>query len=105
MTWRCSKHLLKEMLFTLVCWAQRKKLNRILEELKDEGLNLTEQQLSVIHSPVGLDIGAETPEEIALSIIAEIKAVLSGREGKLLKDSAEVIHPRTDTAIEEVKLK
>jgi xanthine/CO dehydrogenase XdhC/CoxF family maturation factor len=82
----------------------KKKLDRILEELKDGGFSLTEQQLSVIYGPVGLDIGAETPEEIALSIIAEIKAVLSGRKGKLLKDSTEVIHPRDITAIEEVKL-
>ena len=82
----------------------KKKLDRMLEELKDEDLSLTKQQLSVIHGPVGLDIGAETPEEIALSIIAEIKTVLSGRKGKLLKENTEVIHPREETAIEEVKL-
>ena len=44
-----------------------------------KGLNFTEQQLSVLHSPVGLDIGAETSEEIALSILAEIKALFAGK--------------------------
>jgi xanthine/CO dehydrogenase XdhC/CoxF family maturation factor len=80
-----------------------KKLNRILDELKETGLTLTEQQLSTIHGPVGLDIGAETSEEIALAIIAEIKAVLSGRKGNLLKDRPEVIHARGTTVIKESK--
>ena len=40
----------------------------------------------------GLDIGAETPSEIAFSIIAEIKAVLRGREGGLLRNRKGSIH-------------
>jgi xanthine/CO dehydrogenase XdhC/CoxF family maturation factor len=80
-----------------------KKLERMLAELKG-GRNLTEQQLSVIHSPVGLDIGAETAEEIALSILAEIKAIFAGKLGQSLRNNKEVIHQRSATLIEEVKL-
>ena len=45
----------------------------------DEGYNLA--QLPVIHTPVGLDLGGKSPEEIALSILAEIQAVHHGRSG------------------------
>ncbi|UCF68682.1 MAG: XdhC family protein [Acidobacteriota bacterium] len=41
-----------------------------------------------LHAPAGLDIGSETPQEIALAIVAEIRAVLAGRAGGLLRDSA-----------------
>ncbi|MBK5270329.1 MAG: XdhC family protein [Bacteroidia bacterium] len=82
----------------------RKKMERMLKELREEGISLTEQQLSVIHSPVGLDIGAETAEEIALSILAEIKAMFAGKQGQSLRSNKEVIHPRSATKIEEVKL-
>lgn len=81
-----------------------KKLERILNEFKEEGLELNEQQRAVIHSPVGLDIGAETPEEIALSIVAEIKAALSDKRGKPLKEFSTTIHSREATIIEEVRL-
>ena len=81
-----------------------KKLERILHEFKEEGLELNEQQRAVIHSPVGLDIGAETPEEIALSIVAEIKAALAGKKGKPLKEFSTTIHSREATVIEEVRL-
>jgi len=70
----------------------RKKLDRMIEELLQTGLKLDEQQLSILHGPVGLDIGAETAQEIAVSIVAEIKAILSRREGNMLKDKNHPIH-------------
>jgi len=82
----------------------KKKRERMLNELKDEGSNFTEQQLSVLHSPVGLDIGAETSEEIALSILAEIKAMFANKDVQSLRKIKEVIHPRSATMIKEVKL-
>jgi xanthine/CO dehydrogenase XdhC/CoxF family maturation factor len=77
-----------------------KKMQRMLRELESEGFYFNQQQLSVVHSPVGLDIGAESPEEIALSMIAEIKAVMAGKTGNPLRNNDDVIHPRNDTAIE-----
>ncbi|QNI32057.1 XdhC family protein [Alloacidobacterium dinghuense] len=50
--------------------------------------------MAALHAPVGFDIGAHTPESIALSIIAEIVAVINGREGTSLKKQARKhIHP------------
>lgn len=53
--------------------------------------------LDSLHSPVGLDIGADGPEEIALSIIGEIKAVLSGRSGGFLRHRQGAIHAGCET--------
>lgn len=47
-----------------------------VEKLKDQGV--TDEQLGRMHAPIGLDIGAQRPEEIAMSIIAEIVAVSHG---------------------------
>jgi xanthine dehydrogenase accessory factor len=82
----------------------RKKKERILEELQEKGTRFTSQELSILYSPVGLDIGAETPEEIALSIVSEIKAVLSGRQAMSLKNNADVIHSRSAARIDELRL-
>jgi xanthine dehydrogenase accessory factor len=52
-----------------------------------------------VHSPIGLDIGAETPDEIAVAIIAEVQAVFSGRLGGLLKDRPGPIHERDSVPV------
>jgi len=70
----------------------KKKLERMLDELEENGTTITEKNLETIHGPVGLDIGSETSEEIALSIIAEIKAVFSERNGHSLKYKKKLIH-------------
>ncbi|MBC8054791.1 MAG: XdhC family protein [Sphingobacteriaceae bacterium] len=81
----------------------KKKLRRMLDELEDEGLHISEEKLNSIFGPTGLDIGSETPEEIALSIVSEIKAVLSTREGTSLKfrqvEQNSVIMPDDDVII------
>jgi xanthine dehydrogenase accessory factor len=48
----------------------RRKIKLTFEALLKEGI--TEDQLQKVHSPIGLNIGAETPEEIAVSIVAEL---------------------------------
>jgi len=72
----------------------KKKLLRMLDELQEEGLQANNEDLKKIFGPAGLDIAAETSEEIALSIIAEIKAVLSQKTGTSLREKAETIHTR-----------
>ena len=83
----------------------KKKLDRMLDELKAEGISPDEQQLKKVYGPTGLEIGAETPEEIALSIIAEIQSVLEGKPGGMLKLKANVIHAREDIRIEKKEVK
>jgi xanthine dehydrogenase accessory factor len=57
----------------------RRRTGAVLRHLEDEGL--PREALERIHTPIGLDIGAETPEEIAVSIIAEIIMVRRGGRG------------------------
>ena len=70
----------------------KKKLTRMLDELQANSIYLTAEQQAKIYGPAGLNIGAESPEEIALSIVAEIKAVLSGKDGQSLKNIKGAIH-------------
>ncbi|AXK33984.1 XdhC/CoxI family protein [Streptomyces armeniacus] len=61
-----------------------------LARLREVGL--TERELALLHSPIGLDLGARTPEETALSIAAEIVAVRQGGTGVSLSRTREPIH-------------
>ena len=55
----------------------RKTHSRRIKALKEEGL--TDAQIARIHAPIGLDLGGRKPEDVAVSIIAEIVAVQNGR--------------------------
>lgn len=65
----------------------RARTSKLLGELGEEQAGLIK-----LHGPVGIDLGAETPEEIALSIVAEIKAVSDARGGGFLRDRLAPIH-------------
>ena len=65
----------------------RRRLERLLEELSARA-----PAADALYGPAGLDIGADTPAEIALSIVAEIRAVLAGRGGAPLRDRPQPIH-------------
>ncbi len=75
----------------------RKRTERMLSELAAGGdaYRLEEAGLSRLHSPAGLDIGANAPAEIALSIVAEMRAVLDGRRGGMLRERRGSIHGGT----------
>lgn len=72
----------------------KNKLQRMLDELHEKGMEIDEAHIQNIYGPVGLDIGAETAEEIALSVIAEIKAAFSKRQGASLRCRETPIHLR-----------
>lgn len=61
--------------------------------LREDGVE--ETALARVHAPCGLDIGAATPEEVAISVLAEVIADRAGRAGEPLRESAGAIHPGT----------
>lgn len=70
----------------------RRRAEKLLQQLAARGLCPTEQQLARFHGPVGLDLGSETPEEIALSALAEIQAVLRVRGAGFLRERQGPLH-------------
>lgn len=72
----------------------RKRFDKMQAEFEKDGLHFSPAAFSRVHAPIGLDLGAETPDEIALSIMAEIKAFFTKGEGGFLKDKSGPIHER-----------
>ena len=70
----------------------KKRTQKTLEDLRKEGIGPSEDGLNHVYSPVGIDIGAETPEEIALAIVSEIQAVFAGRSAGMLRNRKGSIH-------------
>jgi xanthine dehydrogenase accessory factor len=63
----------------------KKRTQQLLHNVQRESVSPSQINLDLIHGPIGLDIGADTPEEIALAVAAEIQAVLAGRLGGMLR--------------------
>lgn len=70
----------------------KRRGEKLILELLGEGCKFDEEELSRVYTPVGLDIGGDVPEEIALSIVAEVRAVLARRGGGHLRDRTSPIH-------------
>lgn len=68
--------------------ASRKRSRLVLDYLRGEGI--TDQQMEAVMAPAGLDLGARTPEEIALCVISEIVMVRRGASGMCMRDRLEL---------------
>ncbi len=86
------RELLPHPLAYLGLLGPRTRAEQILRNLGDDGLVVTPEQRARLRAPVGLDLGAEAPEEVALSILAEMQAVLGGRDGRPLRERRRPIH-------------
>jgi len=94
------KVLLQHPLTYIGVLGPHKKMKMMMDDLVANGIHLTDAQKETIHGPVGLHIGAETAEEIAVSIIAEIQAKLTATDTRPLKEKQDAIHRRADLIIE-----
>lgn len=72
----------------------RKRFDKMIAEFKANAVEFSEEELSRIYAPCGLEIGANTPEEIALSLFGEILSVFSNKEGGMLRKKSGPIHER-----------
>jgi len=83
------RRLMKSKCLYIGALGPKKRTEKLLEEI---GETFNGEQLKRLYAPVGLDIGADTPEEIALAVVAEIRTVLSGRNAGFLRERKDSIY-------------
>lgn len=88
------QHYLNTEVLYIGLLGPKKRMIKIQKELSDSGSTIDLEALPNLFAPVGLDIGAESPEEIALSIAAEIVSTLRERDGGALRNRLGPIHER-----------
>jgi xanthine dehydrogenase accessory factor len=72
----------------------RERFEEMLDEFAEEGVAIAEREMDRIYTPIGLDLGGDSPYRIAYSIVAEVLSVESGRTPRHLTERAGPIHDR-----------
>lgn len=80
----------------------KRRAGELMTELERQSVVLTPQQRQRLYAPVGLDLGAEGPEGVALSVLAEIQAVVAGRKPGHLRERTGSIHGLAPVASQNV---
>lgn len=70
----------------------RIRTEQMLNEIQAAGVTLAPERIAQVHTPIGLDLGADAPAEIALAMLAELLAVRNGRDAIPLRDKKGRIH-------------
>jgi len=70
----------------------RQRAAKLIATVAERGVAITPRMHEMLYAPIGLDLGGETPESIALAAIAEIEAVMHGRPGGTLRARESAIH-------------
>jgi xanthine dehydrogenase accessory factor len=86
------RDLLARPLAYLGLLGPKKRAEKILADLAAGGLALTPVMRTRLHAPVGLDLGADSPDQVALAMVAEMQALLSHRDARPLRERARPIH-------------
>ena len=84
--------LLQRPLAYLGLLGPKKRADKILGDLAQNGISISPERRAQLHAPVGLDLGADAPEQVALAMVAEMQAVLAGRNARPLRERVRTIH-------------
>lgn len=96
-SYRKDLTLLPQLLDGPAAWiglmGPRSRTMGLMRELVERGCSPTRWDLARVQTPVGVDLGADEPEEVAMSVLAGLIAARNGRAGGLLRDRDGAIHP------------